>query len=270
METIIVTTDFTASSANALDYACAFARANNYCIHLLHIYTIPVTYTSDGLSLASLNDALDNSRERLREEQQRVAEQFPGLTITAEMMVGSYLETLQKVVNTSQPAMVIMGAAAAYSDLWLLEEDWLATLTAVSCPVLVIPAGLVYKPVRHIAFACDYKKSCMPQQAAFIQKLVQITGAALHVVHVVADSSAAADAGRQDVQESLSGLHPQYHAIADKRIIKSISDFTVQHKIDMLVVIPHRHGFWYRLFNKSYTRQLAQLNHLPVMAIHEI
>lgn len=270
METIIVTTDFSASSANALNYACAFALANGYKIVLAHVYTIPVTYTGEALSLAAVNEALDADRDNLKEELQRARAAYAGVDIEADMIVGAYLESLQSLVKEVNPGMIIMGAVGEYSELWLWDDDWLNALITVSCPVLVVPAGVVYKPFKNIAFACDYKKSCLPHQADIVKRIAKASGATLHIIHVTPEASGlAANKHASHLQETFADMQPHYHLIEDKRIIRSISDFTVQHNIDLLLVMPHKHGLWHSLFNKSYTKQLARLNHLPVMAIHE-
>lgn len=270
MKTLIVTTDFSDSALNALNYACAFAADHGFEIMLTRIYTIPATYAGEGLSLVTINDALDADRELLKKELERVKTAHPDVHIEAKMVTGGFLESLQELKNSLAAAMIIMGAAGEYSELSLWEDDWLTILVTLSCPVLVIPQHIAYAPFKNIAFACDYKKICIPEQIDTIKKLVTISGAKLHVVHVTPNATPQEENKNTTLLKAvLDDVHPEYYTVENKVVIKGIAEFVQQHNIDLLLVIPHKHGLWYSLFNKSYTKQLARLNNLPVMAIHE-
>ncbi len=268
MNTIIVITDFSPTSANALDYACAFAAAYRFKINLTHIYTIPATYSGEGLSIVTINDELDVSRRNLKNELDRVNTAFPGVKIAANMLVGGFLDTLRALKKELNPEMMVLGAE--YTELPLWDENWLDALVTLSCPVLVIPQNVRFEKIRNIGFACDYKKPCLPYQVGVIKKLVMAAGAKLHVIHVSPQAATIEDHENVTaLKKAFTELAPEYYFIADKQVIKSISAFTEQNHIDLLLVMPHKHGLWHRLFSKSYTRQLARFNHLPVMAIHE-
>lgn len=270
MAKIIVTTDFSDSSLNALNYACALAKENGFQILLLNIYTIPVTYTGDGVSLATVNDAMQEALDKVNDLVTDAHNNFPGVVIVGKTISGGYLESLEQQIAETKPETIIMGAAGEYSDLWLWDEDWLSALTTLPVPVLVIPPHIKYKPIKNVAFACDYKNACVPQQIHAIKQLVSATGATLNIVHVNKDQEPVSDKqNAQFVRQAFSSINPVYHEIEGPHIIKAIAAFTVAHQIDLLVVVPHRHGLWYKLFHKSYTKQLASLNQIPVMALHE-
>jgi hypothetical protein len=152
--------------------------------------------------------------------------------------------------------------------LW--KDDWLDALTGISTPVLVIPKHVPHSQIRNIAFACDYKNTCSPLQIETIKKLVMtLSGASLHIVHVSSGVDGEESKNAATIKEVFSILKPQYYRVENKQVIKGLDEFVLQNKIDLLIVVPHKHDFWYNLFHRSHTKQLVQLNHLPVMAIHE-
>jgi nucleotide-binding universal stress UspA family protein len=267
MKTIIVSTDFSSSSANALDYACAFAKEHQYKILLTHIFPIPATYSGEGVSLATINDALDSNRVKLKDELER-AKLHQGLEIEARLITGEFLDSLKALNKELDVAMIIIGAIGEYENLFLWDSNWLDALVSVECPVLVIPQHIRYAPIKNIAFACDYKKLCLPDQIDAIKKLLQLTSAQLHIVHVTSNTIIKNETS-SSFRTSFEEVSPTYHFIENKYVITGIADFIKQYHIDLLLVAPHKHGLWYNLFNKSYTKQLALLNHIPIMAIHE-
>jgi nucleotide-binding universal stress UspA family protein len=49
---------------------------------------------------------------------------------------------------------------------------------------------------------------------------------------------------------------------------KGIIDFAEGNELDMLIVLPKRHGLIDSLMHRSHTKQLVLHSHVPVMALH--
>jgi len=268
--TIIVITDFSASSANALSYACKFARDYDLNILLVHIYTIPHSYAAEGLSIATVNDAIAAGENELSEVLAQVRHKYPRIHADAKLVTGNFMSALHEIKQELDPALFVMGAVGEYSELWQWDEDWLTALTTVSCPVMVIPQHIAYSPISRIAFAADDSEVQLPDQANGIKKLVRLSNAGFYVVHVSPPSGGnGQNKYNGTYKEVFNDLKPQYHNVENRSVIKGLAGFVESHQIDLLIVVPHKHGLWHSLFNKSYTKQLALLNHLPVLAIHE-
>ena len=269
-KTMIAVTDFSASAANALDYACEFARDSGLQVVVANINNIPTSYAADGLSIAAINDEMDATRYMLDDELARIKDNYPGVTVEGRMATGNFLESLQALKNELGAELVIIGAAGEYSELRLWDDDWLHALVNLSGPVLVIPPGVRYKAFRKVAFAYDYKKVCSAAQTGTIEKLLRLSGASFHIVHVVAEAETNLEPQKiAAFKEGLNDLNPEFHTIENKFVIRGLAEFVKRDKIDLLLVVPRKHGLWYNLFNKSYTKQLALLKDLPVMVLHD-
>jgi nucleotide-binding universal stress UspA family protein len=269
MGTIIVTTDFSDSAANALNYACEFANENKMAVLLVHIYTLPASYAAEGVSLAAIDDSLNSERQMLHEELERVKERYSPVQIDAQVIVGEFSESLEDLSSQTDPEMIMMGAEEEYSELWNWGVDWLNALITISCPVMVVPRHIVYRRIKNIAFACDYKNECTPKQLTTIKKFAGLSHAGFYVVHVSQENKRPMENNLAAFQKAFNDMNPQFHTVENKFIIKGLAEFIDEYQIDLLLVIPRRHGLWHSLFNKSYTKQLALLNNLPVIAIHE-
>ena len=269
-KTVIVTTDFSDSADNAINYACKFARDYDLNILLVHIYTIPGSYAAEGLSLATINDEMEEDRARLKSTLTRVKRAYVNIAFETRMIAGELVASLQQLKKEVNAALIIMGADVEYPGIWQLGDDWLNALTEVACPVLVIPPNIAYSPIMRIAFASDKTGISIPAQTDAIKKLVNLSNSEFYIVHVTPKINPETEAAEDDAyHEVFRDIDAQYHIIEHKSIVKGLAEFIEQYFIDILIVVPHKHGFWHRLMNKSYTKQLALLNHIPVMAIHE-
>jgi K+-sensing histidine kinase KdpD len=103
--------------------------------------------------------------------------------------------------------------------------------------------------------------------------LLLVTGARLHVVTVEVPGQSYKEGtleGEALLHSELQEPGTEYHSITESHVVAAIGHFVEEQHIDLLLVMPGRHGLWYSLFHKSHTRQLARLNLIPVMALHEI
>ena len=272
MATIIVITDFSASAQNALTYACAFSAAStNIELLLLNINSVPASYSGDGVSMAAISDSLDNRVDKLKEETERIAEIFPAARIKYRALIGNFIKSLQELIEEEQAVLVIMGTPADYGEIWAWDTDTLSALTELPVPVLAVPRGVAYKPVENVSFASIPGNLHSASPIESIKKLIKYTGAKLHVVEVVSpqhDEEKEKEA-EQQLRRQLAGTDTTYHKIYESHIVEAIGRFVEEQHIDLLVVRPRKHGIWYNLFHKSYARELAKLNLIPVMALHD-
>lgn len=96
--------------------------------------------------------------------------------------------------------------------------------------------------------------------------------AELFIINVVDPGElmpATAQQNKQSLQESLDDLHPVYFEPEFNNVIVAIDGFTAAENIDMLLVIPTRHGIWYNIFQRSHTKGLIYLNHIPVLSLRQ-
>lgn len=270
--TIIVVNDFSETAINAMDYACHLAADAGADVLMLHIYTLPVSYSSDAVALSLLKDDYNNAEERYEHDLLALKQRYPQIGVAGRMLTGGLIDCLREQLDETDTELVVMGAPKNYDELWTWDNELLNSLTSLSVPVLLIPVNIQYKAISRIGFACDYQTLLIPRQVNFIRLLLNTTNAQLHVVHVATkapENTHIAHENEAMIGELLKGVAPQYHTLESKEVIESISHFVIDNHIDFLIVIPHRHGLWYNIFHQSHTKQLARLNHIPILALQD-
>src|SRR5437016_6204636 len=117
MATIIVVTNFSESSRNALDYTCLFLGRTGVRILLLNIFSFPGALTSDAISVAAMSQTIANDERMLEHEYEWVKENYPGVNIEREMACGNFMEEFQDKASDNEVALIVMGAGGNYNDL---------------------------------------------------------------------------------------------------------------------------------------------------------
>src|SRR5215470_18532384 len=99
MATIIVVTNFSDSSRNALDYTCAFLGHTGVRILLLNIFSFPAALTSDAICVAAMSETIADDERLLQREYEWVRTNYPNVNIDSEMITGNFLDELEEKTN---------------------------------------------------------------------------------------------------------------------------------------------------------------------------
>lgn len=272
MAKVIVVTNFSNSSRNALDYTCRFLNNADTTVLLLNIFCFSPSMSGDALAIAAMSETIDMDAYHLRKEYEWVQTNYPFINISTEMVTGVFMDELLAKVEEEAASLVVMGAGGTYSELLSWDANIIDAFVDVEVPVLVVPVNVEYRPIKKIAFAVNYYRKNLRVPVSMIRRLINFTKAELHVINVVSPAEVidrTAEANKDELRQSIADLSPIYFEPEFQNIFKVIDDFTAAGQIDLLTVIPTRHGLWYSIFQQTHTKGLVYLNHIPVMSLRQ-
>lgn len=275
LNTLLVPTDFSDISTNAVHYAMELARHTGAGVILMHVYNVPVDLTDAALmpSLQDIGEACQDSLDKLR----KALQDLYGDSIPLETLClpGFVREEINRVAEERKADFIVMGT---HGGGFLAEKIFGSTasgmMRSAGCPVLAIDGSVVFKEPKRILFACDYAD--IQQQYMVIAPLRRLAShfdAHIFVVNVVATKQEAptvdeAVAGIK-LEHALEDVNHTFHQYEHHDVVEGINGFAREYKIDMVVMIPHRHTLLEKLFQGSNTRRMAFHAELPVLTLHE-
>ncbi len=89
--------------------------------------------------------------------------------------------------------------------------------------------------------------------------------AQLHIVHVETKDEEALSA--HSLLEMFSPLQTTYHAIKSSDVTEGIANYLSESSTDLLMLLPHKHKLFERLFAKGHTAEIVEEVSLPVVCI---
>jgi len=275
MKTILVPTDFSPASENAMWFAADMARNIGACVLLVHMYQLPVSAVSEvPMMMLNADELRDECEVQLNALKERVEKTTLGsVPVFTQSRLGNTGIELEDICDTLHPFAVVMGMHGKGGvETMVFGSTTLNAMHHLRVPVMIIPAGSSFRPVLKIGLACDLKRVEATMPGKEIRAVVKEFGAELHVLNVDKRFEHFAPEGREQttvLHTMLAGLDPRYHFIHKDNIEESLDDFAQRHQMDFLIVVPKKHGFPEGLFHKSCSKKLAEHAHVPVMAIHE-
>ncbi|RXK85942.1 universal stress protein [Filimonas effusa] len=268
--TILVITNISPSSQNALNYTCQLFQNQQARIIVLRIFALTSGFAGDGLAMAAMAETVASHEKWLEIEKASVMEAFPGLDIETRMVAGTFDETLREQIALENAAAVVFGEEGDHNALLSWDNYVLNAFIDLPVPVLLVPAGARFKTVSHIAFACNYKRENLHGPVDTLKKMMTRLNCQLHFVHVTPENkglSAEEQTWKQRWQNELHEYPVYFDELEDNDVVTALDRFCESREVDLLAIRPHRAGIWASIFDKSQTREIVNLNKLPVLAL---
>ena len=278
MQSIVVPTDFSPTAYNAAQYAIGLASqlgVTKIILYNAYQQFIPEDPMMAGIVIQDTTELQKISEEGLSHMLATLREK-PGALPQVECIseYNTVTNGILDVCKEYDAALIVMGITGASGKLdeVVIGSNALDASRRSLIPVIIVPANASFAPVNKVLLACDFKKVVETTPVAFVKQILDATQAELHVLHIESDGhDFSPDTPFESLMldELLRSYSPQYHFEKDDDFTDAINKFATENEIDLIIVIPKKHGFFEGIFKRSHTKSLAFHSHIPLMTIHE-
>jgi nucleotide-binding universal stress UspA family protein len=273
MSTIIVPTDFSPVSINALHYAIGLAEKTGSDILLFNAFQIPVSLSEIPMTAIPYEDLKKISDQKLQELTDNIHHISSGnIKVESLSILGVINTELEALVKQRNPLAVVMGTKGATGvERIFLGSNTLTAIKTLTCPVIIVPPGAAYAPINKIGFAVDFKAILETIHAENIHRFCALFNAELHILNVDKDDkhfTAETTHETFTLHNMMADLQPQYHLLNGADVEKAIHEFAETNNLDLLLIVPRKHTIFEELFHRSHTAELIYHSHIPICSIH--
>lgn len=264
MKTLIVATDFSPESENALDYAAGFAKKTGARIVLFNSFTIPLHVANTMLPAEALDHLIEENQHLLKSKCEAVAKKFSiDVKYESELMV-EVSEELKRLYQKYDADLIVMGMAGSSVAQDIFGNTTTSAIMKHSYPVLAIPEKVKFDRIKNILFAYDELKEGKQEISDKVKEIADFFSAKIEVFHV---QSKTEEKCSRDIENEFKGFKYEFKEVKSEEIITEIENEIKKLPADMLVMIPQKYNFWESLVHRSKTRMMASRSSVPVLSI---
>jgi len=271
MKTILVATDFSPAALNASNYAADMAMAINADVFLLHVYSLPVSY-SEIPATVSIQAIQQNAEHLVIDLKESLVKRTGGrVNIKGQARAGTFFHELKVVCENTRPYTVVMGSQGTTAvERLLFGSHAVYSMKHLEWPLITVPPETKFSAIKKIGLACDFDHVVESVPVEEVKMLIADFHAELHILNIGKKREYKPELVFESglLQEMLVALEPRYHFITSENTDEGILNFAEKMNIDLLIVLPKRHGLADKLVHASHTKKFVLHSHVPVMAIH--
>lgn len=267
MKTIIVGTDFSASSVNACKYAALLAQKLNCKLTLFNLFETPVIHSNVGLYGFSYTAIRRTANQKTEKLLRRMTRSFPKLTIETFATYGSFKEQLEYFIQDHHVVAAVMGLETKdRMSKFIFGSHGVSLTGKIDCPVIIIPSRYKDHEISKILLAVDSNEKLHKAPLKGFEKFIQQTKTNLDVLHVRTPMEMFQP---KTNSIKLNGKVLPIHVLNAKNFEDGIKKRCTQTRSNMIAIISKHHSAFYDFFSESHTKRIAFATKIPVMSIHE-
>ena len=267
MKTLLVPTDFSSNAASALDYAAAIANHFGSTILLVNTYKAP----RRADMFVSIDEFIrQDAQQQMDEQIKRVGPELKnGATVETFLLQGEIVPTLLRFAEQKEVDLIVMGTQGASG----LKEIFTGSITngvmkQTNTPVMAIPSGYQYEPIKAIVFAVDEAGISHPGVTAVLVKLARAFEAKVHVFHQDLGSKDEGIDPTVDIFLDSIG-HSFHYELDEQNINESINGFVEDYQANLLCMVRRQRGFLEEVFHVSATSREVFSSPVPLLILHD-
>ncbi|MGN6193859.1 MAG: universal stress protein [Ginsengibacter sp.] len=266
MKTIIASTDFSATAENACLYAAKLAAYVNAELILFHTIELPVTISEYPV----VDEFFDE--EKIQKELESLRNQLliatnNSINIQTNHVIGSVEFQIKELCEKTKPFAVVMGTHSSHSShpLFPVSTSFYSA-KHLHYPVILVPPEASYKSIKKIALASDLK-DIYEIPVVELEIIIKAFYAKFEIFYVGKDDNEIDGnaVSAQLLDNWLEDLYPTSYYVKNDDVWRGIAELTKEHNLDLVIIIPKKHGF----FHKSQAKDILLHLDVPVMAVHE-
>ena len=276
MKRVLLPTDFSDNSWNAIKYGLQLFKNEKCTFTLLNTYT-PIIYQFEYMQASSpqlqvMEAVKETSKKKLNDLVERIESEFPNSNHVFAKI--SSFNTLTAEINDlydgNSMDLIIMGTKGASGVKEVLfGSNTVHVLNKAKCPVIAVPSDFNFETPHELLFPSDYEVEFKDQHVQLIIDIANLYNIRVNILHVYYGE------GLSEKQKDNKGKLENYfktiahlfHKVKNQNIPEAITQFQMKARINLLVMINNKHSFFENLFFKSTIRQIGFNLNVPFLVI---
>ncbi|MCL7763917.1 universal stress protein [Polaribacter sp. Z014] len=263
---IIVATNFSKLSENAVLYAAALAQYSKVELILFHAYKLPVHAANSRLSAASIDKLFEKTKNKLKDKASKLSEKFK-IKVTYKVSYSSLGDEVDFLMKEHKSRFLVIGMSPKSMEQNLLGNPTTSVISMKEFPVLAIPINAKFKEVKQILFACDVLQDIPLKTLAKLRQVALSLKAAVTVFYVDEKIEELKSEITSNLDKNLEDVTLFYKNVKSNSVIEAIENEIKKSNSELLVMMPKKYGFWESIVHKSKTRVMASGQNIPLLSI---
>ncbi len=279
MKNILIPTDFSENSWNAIKYALRFFKKTPCNFYLLHVTLIP-NYAAGDVPIIPTEIVLENTllkqaKKGLKQLQKKIQEKVPNPNhhFFSLSKYNFFIDAVRAEVKEKNIDLIVMGTkgASGLSEV-IVGSNTGDLITKIKCPVFIIPENAVFKIPQEIAFPTDYNIFYEPSILKNISEFIKMHNAAIRVLHIVKKNETLTEfqLGNKDfLNDYFLDENHSFHRITNKKIENGVQCFVESRNIDLIIMIAKNLNLFQRILFKPTVEEISYHIEIPFLVLHE-
>lgn len=272
MKKILLPTDFSENSHHTIEYTARLFENETVEYVLIHAYDLPsapALVTSTKL----LSNMKKDSEAELKREYDLLSKILKGTSsiISSALERGSIMDVMNSKDYKDADLIAIGSQGKGATIEYRIGSNTLNIMKNVDSPVMVIPNGLSYNPIRRIVYGADLDGLTDDALLDPVFQFLDKNNATIEIAHIHLSENLKPE--KKTRMNEMVRFFGEDRATAkylkETKVSQGFEDLIDKTSPDLLVMVNRRQSFFASIFYPSVTQKMILSTSLPVLVLHD-
>lgn len=282
MKNILLPTDFSQNSWNAIKYAVNFFKEETCSFYILHVNPLDNAVVSDSPYLSvSAPEVIEDVCTKPAMSKLRKILSLISTDITPNKKHRFYslldydffIESIRKHVEEKRIDIIVMGTkgASGLQEI-IVGSNTGDVITKVKCSTLVVPEKARFIGLKELAFPTDFSLNYDMQILQPLFDVLETFKPALEVVHVSknkTDLNIEQKRNRELLDDYFNYVPHNFHYLKNKKAEVAIQGFVESKNIDIICMVAKNLNYFQQILFHSNVEQISYHTKVPFLVLHD-
>ncbi len=275
MKSILLPTDFSENSKNAIKFALKFYEGETCTFYILNsqkpsnYITADVLYGAPGSSIH--NGILNDNKMELDKIIQfcELISDGEDFTFVPKLDFDNIVDAVNQAVALNNIELIIMGSNGATGAAEVLfGSNALKIIRNVDCPVIVVPEGYNFEKIQSVLLSLNYQYNVSKKLVSVVSEIIEKHKASLKILEIKEDYIELSSQKREG-DEIFKEIDFEHFSIKNLPAAVAINAFEQLIPVQLHIMIVERKGFIDRFIFGSETSTISYGSPIPLLVLHE-
>lgn len=271
MKNILLPTDFSKNSKNAIEYSLKLFEGETVTFHILNsqkptgYITADVLYGAAGDSV--YDGILDDNKKELEKlirhcESQSENENF---TFVPKIDFDNIVDAVNQAVSLNNIELIIMGTnGATGAEEVVFGSNTLKLIRKANCPVLAIPEGYVFNKIESVLLSVNYQYELKTDALGVILDIVRKHDSTLKILEIE-ENNVEVNSPKGNYIDLFKGINIERFCINNIPSAVAIDAFTQLIPVQLHAMFVERKSLLDRFIFGSETSKISYSSKVPLL-----
>lgn len=276
MKKILLPTDFSDNSWNAIKYALQLYKNDTCVFTLLNTYT-PFIYQYQDINDSAFEMELieinsKTSKDKLESLSKIIEQEYsnPNHTFSQISSFNTLTDEIKSLYKANVMDLIVMGTKGATGlQEVLFGSNTIHSIRSAKCPIIAVPSNFEFETPCEILFPSDYQIAFKEKQLQPILAIANQYHSRVNILNVRYQDELTENQKKNQgtLQQYFSKTAHLFHDVHNQNVPEAIIKFQQKTQINILAMINNKHSFFENLFFKSNINQIGFHLTIPFLVI---
>ena len=255
MKKILIPTDFSSNSLNAIHYAVEMFKSRDCEFYVLNVIKASSFISDDLLTMSPATtlykSLINDSKQEIVKIISKIQLQNENHKFYPIVDYDNFIDAINQTCRSKQIDLIIMGTKGVTGlERILLGSNTIRVIQRCSTPVLAIPSKYKFIGLEDIVFTSNYLTLYKLKELLPLLNISRLFKSKIKILHITDTSNLSENQenNKAFLKTYFSNVEHEFIDINSKDISETVSQYNTDNNIKLLAMMSKRHSFFERLF----------------------